>query len=316
MKKGKVTILCYHRILDDKQIKDYYRPAVAVSVSTFKKQMYLLQKKYNVISLDDAVNLLQKRKPLESNYIVVTFDDGYADNYENAFPVLKEYNLPAAVFLTTDYIDSSRLLWSDTVGMLLEKKWDVFLQTELFQAVKNVVNFDDKVTMIDEIISTLKTMDEDTRNAIIACLKKDIGCSVKLNALMLTWKQIKEMMSKGISFGAHTQSHRFLTSLMLAEKEAEIKESKDIIEQNLNEQVLYLAYPDGRFDEECKDIAQKSGFQGACSTIIGDNAPGCDLFTLKRRDIREDACMNPFGKSSNLFFLIEISGIYDIFRRR
>ncbi len=314
MKKGKVIVLFYHRVLDDKQIKDYYRPAVAVSVPTFKKQMELLQKKHKVISLDDAVNLLQERKPLGNDYMVITFDDGYADNYENAFPILKEYNLPATIFLTTDYIDSNRLLWADTVGMLLEKKWDVFLQTELFQTLKNAGSFDSKAAMINEIISTLKKMDEDTRNVIIARLKEDIGCSVELNALMLGWRQIKEMKNNGISFGAHTKSHRFLTTLMLSEKEAEIKESKNIVEQNLNEQISYFAYPDGRFDEECKDIARKSGFQGACSTIIGDNVPGCDLFALKRRDIGEDVCVNPFGRISKALFLIEINGIYDMIR--
>ncbi|MDI6782158.1 MAG: polysaccharide deacetylase family protein, partial [bacterium] len=315
MKKGRVTILCYHRVLDDKQIKDYYRPAVAVSVSTFRKQMELLQKRYKVISLDDAISLLRKKKLLGNDYLVITFDDGYADNYENAFPVLKEYGLLATIFLTTDYIDSNRLLWADEVGLLLEKKWDVFLQTELFQGLKGAGISDNKAMIINEIISTLKEMDGDTRNAIIARLKEDIGSFVELNALMLGWGQVREMVASRISFGGHTKSHRFLTTLMLSEKEAEIKGSKEIIEQNIDEQVLSLAYPDGRFDEECRDIAQKTGFHGACSTIVGDNVPGCDLFALKRRDIGEDACINPFGRASNTLFLMEISGIYDMFRR-
>lgn len=314
MKKGKVTILFYHRVLDDEQIKDYYRPAVAISVSTFKKQMRILKKRYKVISLNNADSLLRERKPLENDYMVVTFDDGYADNYENAFPVLIEYNLPATIFLTTDYIDSNKLLWSDEVGMLLEKKWDVFLQTELFRTLKSAGISCNKVLLINEIISTLKKMDEDTKNTIIIRLKKDIGCSEEIDALMLTWGQVREMMTNKVSFGGHTKSHRFLTTLMLSEKEAEVKESKDIIEQNINEQVLYFAYPDGRFDEECKDIVQKSGFQGACSTIQGDNVPGCDLFVLKRRDIGEDACIDPFGRVSETLFLMEISGIYDVIR--
>lgn len=314
MKKGRVTILFYHRVLDDKQMKDYYRPAVAVSVSTFRKQMKVLQKRYKVISLKDAACLLRKKELLENNYMVVTFDDGYMDNYENAFPVLREYNLPATIFLTTDYINSNMLLWTDEVGMLLEEKWDVFLQTELFQTLKDAGISGDKVSLINEILSVLKKMDEDTRNAVIVRLKEDIGCS-EITALMLTWGQAREMMTEGISFGGHTKSHRFLTTLRLSEKEAEIKESKDVIEQNLKEQVLSFAYPDGRFDEECKDVVQKSGFHGACSTIRGDNVPGCDLFALKRRDIGEDACVNPFGGFSMALFLMEISGIYDIFRR-
>ncbi|MBU0701854.1 polysaccharide deacetylase family protein [bacterium] len=316
MKKGKVTILCYHRVIEDKQIKDYYRPAVAVSVSAFERQMGVLQERYKIISLDDAVCLLQKRKSLENDYMVVTFDDGYADNYENAFLVLKKYNLPATIFLSTDYIDSNKMLWTDEVGMLLKEKWDVFLQTELLKTLKGAGVSGDKITVINKILSTLKEMDEDIRETIIARLKKDIGNLMVANNQMLTWEQIKEMNANKISFGAHTKSHRFLTTLMLSEKESEIKESRDIVEQNLNKQVLCFAYPDGRFDEECRNIVRESGLQGACSTITGDNISGCDLFALKRRDIGEDACIPPFGRFSKALFLTEISGIYDMFRRR
>ena len=315
MKRGRVTILCYHRVLDDGQIKDYYRPAIAVSVSVFRKQMKMLQERYNIISLEDAVSLLGKKKPLEKDYIVITFDDGYMDNYKNAFPALKECNLPSTIFLATDYINSNRLLWTDEVGMLLEEKWDVFLQTELFQTLKDIGISDNKAILINEIISILKKMDEDTRNAIIARLKENIGHSVEMDALMLTWEQIREMMAGGISFGGHTMSHRFLTMLTPSVKEIEISKSKDIVEQNLKERVLCFAYPDGRFDEECKDIAQKCGFYGACSMITGDNMPGCNLFALKRRDIEESACIDPFGRASKTLFLMEMSGIYDIFRR-
>ncbi len=94
------SILMYHSVERNDAI-----PLLAVKPEIFQKQMkYLKDNSYQVIKLSDLVNLLKGGKELPEKTVVLTFDDGFKDNYSNAFPVLKEYNLPATIFLTVGWV--------------------------------------------------------------------------------------------------------------------------------------------------------------------------------------------------------------------
>ncbi len=100
----KALIICYHCIKDE--ANSYLRPA---KVADFENQMQYLSKVYNPISLERMAQHIQNGTSLPSKAIAVTFDDGYQDNYENAYPILKKYNIPATFFLTTSYIGTGEI---------------------------------------------------------------------------------------------------------------------------------------------------------------------------------------------------------------
>ncbi|MDP1853336.1 MAG: polysaccharide deacetylase family protein [Candidatus Omnitrophota bacterium] len=96
-----VPILMYHRI--DKE--DSLTSKLAVSPQVFRKQMsFLARNKYNVIALNQLVSLIKAKSRIPQNTVVITFDDGNEDNYSQAYPILKEYNLPATIFIIVDFI--------------------------------------------------------------------------------------------------------------------------------------------------------------------------------------------------------------------
>ena len=100
----KAIIICYHCVKDE--VDSYLRPT---KVADFKNQMQYLSRTYNPISLQEISQHIQNGTSLPSRAVAVTFDDGYRDNYENAYPVLKEYNIPATVFLTTGFIGTGEI---------------------------------------------------------------------------------------------------------------------------------------------------------------------------------------------------------------
>lgn len=100
----KALIICYHCVKD--RADSYLRPT---KVSDFKNQMQYLSSAYNPISLQEMAQHIQDGTSLPSKAVTVTFDDGYRDNYENAYPILKEYNIPATVFLTTGFIGTGEI---------------------------------------------------------------------------------------------------------------------------------------------------------------------------------------------------------------
>jgi peptidoglycan/xylan/chitin deacetylase (PgdA/CDA1 family) len=111
-----VPILMYHNVADVRKEGDLN----TVSTAEFKKQMRFLKRhRYNVISFDDLIEGLNKGHVFQKDTVVIQFDDGFEDNYTNAFPVLKEYEFPAIVFLVSDLIgvDKSFLTWEQVKEM-------------------------------------------------------------------------------------------------------------------------------------------------------------------------------------------------------
>jgi len=105
----KALIICYHCIKDEAW--SHLRPT---KVADFENQMQYLSKVYNPISLERIAQHIQNGTPLPSKAIAVTFDDGYQDNYENAYPILKKYNIPVTFFLTTSFIGTGKIpMWDN-----------------------------------------------------------------------------------------------------------------------------------------------------------------------------------------------------------
>ena len=119
----KVRILLYHRVLDLQREKNPYSlPGIIVSVKMFDEQMKYLSENYNVISLEHLVDSLKNNLPFPKKGVVITFDDGWKDNYSSAFPILKKYNLAATIFLTSGYIGTNKTFWPEQVISILKSE--------------------------------------------------------------------------------------------------------------------------------------------------------------------------------------------------
>src|SRR5215471_12567511 len=117
LNKSKIRILMYHRVTDELGPSD--APYNAVSIANFDRQMARLAAEYNVITLDDLVTHLKLGNELPENPVVITFDDGFRDNYLNAFPVVKKYNLKATIYVCSGTVDNGKRLWFDRISLIL-----------------------------------------------------------------------------------------------------------------------------------------------------------------------------------------------------
>jgi peptidoglycan/xylan/chitin deacetylase (PgdA/CDA1 family) len=119
--REKVRILLYHRILDlQKERSPCSLPGVIVSVKMFDQQMRYLSKNYHVISMESLVDRKKSNLPFPKKGVVITFDDGWKDNYSYAFPILKRYHLPTTIFLTSGYIGTNKTFWPEQVISIIE----------------------------------------------------------------------------------------------------------------------------------------------------------------------------------------------------
>jgi peptidoglycan/xylan/chitin deacetylase (PgdA/CDA1 family) len=285
---GFITLL-YHRIKEKDEAMDFLPTLINASPEEFEKEIKLLTKNFNVISINDALNNLKDNKPLPEKSMLVTFDDGYRDNYLNAFPVLKKYKVPAAIFLTSDLIDSDDLIWTDKIACMIDKIKGRSLAVPGL-GVYTVINKKNKDKAKFAIIEYLKSIDDREKDKIINSMSmgwNTDSCCHAAERYYLSGKEILEMAENGITFGSHGFSHSVLTKIDAGRLEREIIESKARIEEVTGKRVELFAYPHGAhgdFNENIAYFLKKSGYKAAFTAVPGRNyiSDKLDLFSLKR----------------------------------
>jgi peptidoglycan/xylan/chitin deacetylase (PgdA/CDA1 family) len=311
--EGRVTILVYHRIFDlDNEYFPYYEKNVSATPALFEKQVAYLKKKFNIISLGQYVRACQNNLPLPHAGVIITFDDNYEDVYTNAYPILKKYDIPATLFVTTDYILSGKLYWWDDISENIHKT-----------AVKNVeingigsYELDTgklKKKAIEEIVEKLTHMDAERRTQVVNELNHKLEVKnqdAEISKLYLTWEHINEMRKNNMEIGAHTLSHPNLKQLDDTQLSNELVESKQKIENEIKSEVNLFAYTYGHeehFDKRIRSAVKNAGFICGCTTVYGSTNEKNDLYQLKRIPIFHYNNMNVFKA--------KLSGIFDNFEK-
>jgi peptidoglycan/xylan/chitin deacetylase (PgdA/CDA1 family) len=229
-----------------------------------------------------------KKNDIPDNSIVITFDDGYIDNYLNAFPILKEFSIPATIFLATDAIETGRVLWHDRVFSAFRETKSLHLKEfGINQKNFSLINLQDRLHAQDESLRFLRTLDTRRRFLWIKSLEEKLEVTENENKdrIMMNWSEIKEMHKNGISFGGHTITHPILSRLHIDDMKKEIFISKKTIEDQLEESIKAFAYPNGTiedFNEVTKKLVRDAGYSCAVTTIFGTNDVHQDVFELRR----------------------------------
>jgi peptidoglycan/xylan/chitin deacetylase (PgdA/CDA1 family) len=264
---------------------DHFFPGIPTAL--FKCEMEYLATNCKVLPLDEAVRGL-KSGDVPERAVVVTFDDGYKDNFDNAFPILKDLCLPASIFLATDVVGSERVLWHDRIFSAFRETKVAWLRSIVDRRRKlSLRSIDEKVAAQREVTKVLFTLDNEERLFWVDRLVRELEVEdLKIGRkLMLNWDEIRTMQRYNISFGSHTVTHPILSRLSLERSRIEIECSRETIEKHLNTPVTTFAYPVGRredFNEDVKRLLRESGYGCALTTMPGTNDSGVDPYELRR----------------------------------
>jgi peptidoglycan/xylan/chitin deacetylase (PgdA/CDA1 family) len=275
-------ILGYHKVSPDAH--PFFEP---VHPDSFEQHMMFLSRCYRVMSLQELV-ARSVRGEVPERAVAITFDDGYRDNYDYAFPILKKYNLPATIFVATGAIGTGELLWHDRV-------FDAFRFATVSRARLNDTTIPElildtaaaKQQSLQRTLRTAKRLYGDDRWLFI----DDLECKLRPNLpsdethRMLSWEQIRTMRDAGIEFGSHTVSHTILSRLPKQRIMQEVRESKEELSSRLGTPVSSFAYPNGQsadYNEEVKSVLRESGYSCAVTCCSGFNHAFSDLFELRR----------------------------------
>lgn len=278
-----VRVLAYHRVLDvhDASRFDFDLDLVSASVADFRRQMQLVAQRFEPIRLGQLAQALDGGAALPRDAVVVTFDDGYDDNYRHAFPILRELGVPATFFVSTGHIDSGLPYAYDwLVHMILCTPAAAPAIPELGLAWTRDSGRAQRRRLGQLALDRLKALDAAAQAALIERLEREWAmprAAGMADCAPMSWAQLREMHAAGYEIGSHGVHHRMLAKLPQAELEAELRDSKAALERELGTGAALIAYPvggDDAFDARVIQSAREAGYRVGCSYIHGTNPIG------------------------------------------
>jgi peptidoglycan/xylan/chitin deacetylase (PgdA/CDA1 family) len=309
-------ILYYHRVGDVDG--DYIgMPDLTVSIGNFRNQLKFIKEEFDVVPLRQMIDGIENGKGFPNREIAITFDDGYYDNYRNAFPILKEFRIPATIFVTTGHIGGNDIFWWDKIAYLEKRDLLEELVTSIPRTIRegNTGRIPDlRGSGVDpvKVIHMMKLAGRRKREKIFSLMDRlaEGNFSTKKQRVFLSWDEIREMKNHGIDICSHTHTHPVLTELDSDELRDELLTSRNMICEVCGEQQIGFSYPDGWYDERVKKLVIESGYRYAVQTNRLPSNAG-DRFSLKRRMVKEGMSKGVGGKSVKSMFIMEISGVFD-----
>jgi peptidoglycan/xylan/chitin deacetylase (PgdA/CDA1 family) len=298
-------VVGFHRVTgpDEDEHELDAMPGLAVRARTLEKQLDWMGRRYRFVSLDDLCALLESGARPERPVACVTFDDGYRDVYEHAFPLLRRKGIPGAVFVVSDLIGTSIPPLHERLYLLLARALSRRDGTAALQAYAATR-------------ALLKALPQDAVLRIVQTLETLPGCAGPMPepVLPLTWEMLRTMHGAGFTIGSHTKSHVLLTNEGVGRVQDETDGSRRVLEQRLGIPIAHFAYPDGQFDPAVAREVAGAGYRAGFTTCHHRDARN-PMMTIPRTMFAEGGALNAFGHFSPSLMSCHANGVISLLSR-
>ncbi len=262
-----LNILAYHRVLprwDDSHAGDL--ELISATTDDFRWQMQFVKKHFDVIGLHDLIRNLDGESPLPPRPIMVTFDDGFQDNFREALPVIEDLGLSATFFVSTGLVGKREPFWFDWVCQaVLETKADVIEEKVLGLRIDIPSNSDQRRSVAGQILQRLKGIPNQERRDALGRLVEALAIPMKVkhqNDQPMTWQQLQRIVDAGSFVESHAHEHAVLSSLEPTEIRKEIGTSVGLLKSKLKRPCVALSYPVGGSNSINESVLQSAADMG------------------------------------------------------
>lgn len=253
---------------------------------TLGRQLRLLKRTANIVSLDAALEALQAGRPLPPRAVAITFDDGYRDNLTHAIPILERLRIPATVFLVPDFLSGHDQAWWERLGWAVSRSRAPALDFDGRRLP--LATTADRHATIAFVEEAVKCLDHTARQAavegIVATLEPE--GTYHADALFLDWEGARNLVRSGVSIGSHTMRHAILARESDKAQRKDLSESRRLLESELQTPVRTLAYPNGQavdYDAGTVAAARAAGYSHAFAAWGCTSCANTPPFDMGRR---------------------------------
>ena len=278
--RGRLSILIFHRVAaaPDALLQG------EMDALHFDRILGWVGRGFQVLPLADALQRLTSGT-LAPRAAAITFDDGYLDNHSVALPLLQRHGMPATFFIATDYLDGG-MMFNDAIIASIRATQRATLGLEaLGLGVLPVATIEQRRAALQRVIAAVKYLGPAERNRAVQALQQAAGTAPAGDPMMKR-RHLVDLLSAGMSIGAHTCSHPILSRLADPLALREIRDSKVRLESELGVEVPLFAYPNGKpgtdYTAAHAEMVRACGFRAAVSTAPGAASQASDVFQLPR----------------------------------
>ncbi|MEZ7892927.1 MAG: polysaccharide deacetylase family protein [Candidatus Wallbacteria bacterium] len=295
-------VLLYHRI----NKLDNDRQLLSVTPENFYEQINYLKKRYNILDIDEFIYHIENNIKFHPKSLIITFDDGYADNYIYGLPVLKDLKIQALFFISSANIDTNNEFWWDFIETIYDS-CDINILREVL--IESKIICDGKINNT-EIYNYLhyffKFKKANERDSIIAEISRKLNYKPKFQNRCLSKRELLNFSkSKYAVIGSHTHNHAPLSVYNFEEQLNEIKMSNNEIENIIKKPIKYFSYPFGMpaldYNETSIDLCKEIGFKAVFSNFYFQVHKWTDRYQIPRMLVRNWE-FSEFQKYINKFF--------------
>jgi peptidoglycan/xylan/chitin deacetylase (PgdA/CDA1 family) len=292
-KRPGLLVLNYHRIGNAEEC-EYDSETFSATCEELDEQIRFLKRHCRLASLDEAIEMAEAGGKSKLTAVLLTFDDGYLDNYESAFPILTSHGVPGVFFLPTSYIGTNYIPWWDAIAYIVKTG----SRKEFALAPPWSRRFDTgqqgERTVIRAVLDLYKSAQMEDGDGFMAMLEEacDAARPQGGQRSFMTWEEAAAMQRAGMAIGSHTRRHEILSKLTVEEQFEELRSSKREIEERLGSPVTAIAYPvglTGTFSPVTLAAAEQTGYRAGFSFYGGFNPSG----RMERFDIRRAGVARP-----------------------
>jgi len=273
-----LMILTYHRIGNaDETLFD--SGTFSCTAEKFDGQIESLKRRYRMATLEETLEMLSGSASLSEPAVLITLDDGYIDNYQVAFPILRRHGVQGVFFLPTAFVGTGRLPWWDVIAYIVKRSRKLricldYPEPRTFDLASDGVN-----SCIINILRLYKQPSMQDHDKFVDDLEKACESSRPpgdAERCFLSWDEARQMQQAGMAFGSHTHTHEILSKLPRERQQEEVVVSKEILQHELHRNIDTLAYPVGArhaFTEDTVAALRQARYRAAFSHYGGFNRP-------------------------------------------
>jgi peptidoglycan/xylan/chitin deacetylase (PgdA/CDA1 family) len=278
--RGRLSVLIFHRVATE---PDHLLPD-EIDARQFDRILGWVGRWFQVVPLDGALQQLTAGT-LAPRAAAITFDDGYLDNHAVALPLLRRHGMPATFFIATDFLDGGMMFNDAIIASIRDTRRATLDLVPLGLGVLPVSTIEQRQDALYRVIAAVKYLDPAERHRAVQILHQAAGTAPAGDPMMKP-RHLADLLSAGMSVGAHTCSHPILSRLPDPLALREIRDSKHRLESELGVEVPLFAYPNGKpgtdYTAAHAAMVRACGFRGAVSTAPGAASHGDDVFQMPR----------------------------------
>lgn len=285
------TILLYHGVTDVASRGIENRDRKHIATAEFVHQMAFLRREAHPLSIDELLALLVEGRRLPPRAVVVSFDDGFRNNFTQAVPVLEKYSIPAVFYVTSGIVNTDLMFWVDELEdcLNLTRRRSLLVRTDRLMEF-DLTTDDARMAALRSIKAYCKIAPADEVERVVQEVAAGTGVEASVahspNYEKISWSELREMHRHPLfTIGGHSLYHRILTSLSPEALEREVRASLDLLTVKLGGNIEHYSYPEGQahhYDGKTIDMLKRFGVRCSPSAIPGLNPPGTSPFHLRR----------------------------------